>query len=323
MNELTIFSGDSNRKLAERICQNLQLPLGDIYHKEFASGELYCQYKTNIRGSDVFIINGASNKKANDYLMQLLIMVDAAKRASAGRITVVLPMFFYSRQDRKDKSRTPISSKLVMDLLEKAGVSRILTMDLHAPQIQGFSNLPVDCLSFEPILLNKIRSIHSNDIIQKDVVMLAPDVGAVKRAESYVNKLKCGFGFISKKRVSDTEVEIESVIGDVKNKYVYIMDDLSESCGTIKQAAEVCASMGALSVTGAIVHNCLSEIGRTRLRSSMTSDKPAINNFYCSNTVDNPVQDIELGIEELDVSELFSKAIYNTHKNQSISELFV
>ena len=327
MSNLKIFSGGSNLPLTQKICDKLNISLGDIYHHSFASKEIYCQFKENIRGEDVFLVQGAgdSSTSANDNLMQLLIMADAARRASADRVSIVLPMFFYSRSDKKDKSRTPISAKLIMDLFAASGVDRILTMDLHAPQIQGFSNIPTDVLSFEPILIEYIKNNYKDNI-----VIMAPDVGAVKRAEKHAESLKCDFGFISKKRLSDEHVELQNIVGDVKDKTVIIIDDLSESCGTLVQAAEACKKNGAIKVVCAITHNCITQTGMNRLitameHSNVKNKNVYIDEFIHSNTINHwwSLKYKLQNITQLDVSELFAKAIYNIHNNQSISELFI
>ena len=235
---MKIFSGTANEALAIKICKNLGLPLGKITHKSFASGELYCQFKENIRGSDVFLIQPISFP-ANDNLMQLLLMCDAARRASAGRITAVVSYLGYGRQDRKDKSRVPISAKLVMDLIAAAGFDRVVTMDLHSAQVGGFTNLPFDHLSFKPSLISAIKE-HSVEI---DCIV-APDIGAVKRSQEYAEALKKDMAIIAKKRLSDTEVEVKNFIGDVKGKRVLMVDDLTESAGTLTEAAKACKEEG-------------------------------------------------------------------------------
>ena len=223
MKNLKLFSGTSNIPLAEKIAENLFTKLGDIYHHRFPSGETYCQFKENIRGCDVFLIQGITNP-ANENLMELLVMADAARRASAERITAVIPYFGYSRQDRKDRSRVPISAKLVLDIIETAGIDRVVTMDLHSPQVGGFTNLPFDHLTFEPVLVNYIKNNYDPSEIRNNIVLMAPDVGAVKRIEKYASLLKCDFGFISKKRIGDEKVELQSLVGDVKNKKVIIIE---------------------------------------------------------------------------------------------------
>jgi ribose-phosphate pyrophosphokinase len=317
MSNLKIFSGTSNLPLAQRVADNLFTKLGEIYHHNFPSGESYCQFKENIRGSDVFLIQGITSP-ANENLMQLLVMADAARRASAERITAVVPYFGYARQDRKDKSRVPISAKLVLDLFEASGIDRVVTMDLHSPQVGGFTNLPFDHLTFEPVLIEYIRNKYHNLALRDSVVLMAPDVGAVKRVEKYAEHLKSDFGFISKKRIGDEKVELQSIVGNVKDKHVIIIDDLTESLGTMVQAAKECKRQGATKVTCAVTHGCLSEIGIQRL-----VEADSIDEFVHSNTNHTWMQTKPQKVTELDVSNLFAKAINSIHNNESVSELFV
>jgi ribose-phosphate pyrophosphokinase len=321
MKNLKLFSGTSNVPLAEKIAENLFTKLGDIYHHRFPSGETYCQFKENIRGSDVFLIQGITNP-ANENLMELLVMADAARRASAERITAVIPYFGYARQDRKDKSRVPISAKLVLDIIETAGIDRVVTMDLHSPQVGGFTNLPFDHLTFEPVLVNYIRSKYHSLALRDSVVLMAPDVGAVKRIEKYASILKSDFGFISKKRIGDDKVELQSIVGDVKDKHVIIIDDLTESCGTLIQAADACKNNGANHVTTVVTHGCITETGVNRLENALVNKN--IDEFVYSNTA-NIAKHTKLAdrLVELDVSMVFAKAINNIHNNESVSELFI
>jgi ribose-phosphate pyrophosphokinase len=321
MKNLKLFSGTSNVPLAEKIAGNLFTKLGDIYHHRFPSGETYCQFKENIRGSDIFLIQGITNP-ANENLMELLVMADAARRASAERITAVIPYFGYARQDRKDKSRVPISAKLVLDIIETSGIDRVVTMDLHSPQVGGFTNLPFDHLTFEPVLVNYIRSKYHSLALRDSVVLMAPDVGAVKRIEKYASILKSDFGFISKKRIGDDKVELQNIVGDVKGKHVIIIDDLTESCGTLIQAAEACKKNGATNVVTVITHGCITDTGVNRLENALVNK--IIDEFVCSNTA-NIAKNTKLAsnITELDVSMIFAKAINNIHNNESVSELFV
>jgi ribose-phosphate pyrophosphokinase len=321
MKNLKLFSGTSNIPLAEKIAENLFTKLGDIYHHRFPSGETYCQFKENIRGSDIFLIQGITNP-ANENLMELLVMADAARRASAERITAVIPYFGYARQDRKDKSRVPISAKLVLDIIETAGIDRVVTMDLHSPQVGGFTNLPFDHLTFEPVLANYIRNKYNSLALRDNVVLMAPDVGAVKRIEKYASLLKCDFGFISKKRLNDEKVELQSIVGDVKDKHVIVIDDLTESCGTLIQAAEACKTNGAKHVVTVVTHGCITDTGVNRLENALVNK--TIDEFVYSNTA-NIGKNTKLAdrITELDVSMVFAKAINNIHNNESVSELFV
>ncbi len=324
---LKIFSGTANLPLAQKICDNLNIPLGDIYHHGFPSGELYTQFKTNIRGDDVFLIQGVGDiGSANESLMRLMIMADAARRSSAARITAVMPMSFYTRQDKKLKSREPISAKLVMDLLQASGINRILTMDLHAPQIQGMTNLPTDALKFQPVLIEYLKQ-YINTII------VAPDVGAVKRAEEYSKLLNISLALIVKNRLGDSEVEIEEFVGNVKGKTAIIIDDLAESCGTLIQAAKACKSRGATKVICAVTHGCFTEVGQDRLIYAMDTCPhnvvDYIDEFIYSDTVDyiwhsvpNISRNPPVNLKQLSVSKLFAQAINNIHENKSISELY-
>lgn len=323
MNKLKIFSGTSNLPLAKGIAEKLSIKLGEIYHHNFPSGESYCQFKENIRGSDVFLIQGITNP-ANEHLMQLLVMADAARRASAERITAVIPYFGYARQDRKDKSRVPISAKLVLDLIQSAGIDRILTMDLHSPQICGFTNLPFDHLTFEPVLSNYIKLNFSDRL--NNLIIMAPDVGAVKRAEKYAETIGCSFGFISKKRAGDESVLLQNIVGDVSKKTVIIIDDMTESAGTLIQAATACKDRGATEIICAVSHGCFTDVGRRRLSEAMPpSGESIIDLFIHSDSADVWWKEKykPLEIKALSVDKLFASAINSIHNNESVSELFV
>jgi ribose-phosphate pyrophosphokinase len=319
---MKIFSGTANTDLAQRICDYISLPLGKINHKIFASGELYCQFQENIRGSDVFLVNPISYP-ANDNLMQLLLMCDAARRASAGRIVAIIPYFGYGRQDRKDKSRVPISAKLVMDIIAAAGFDRIVTMDLHAPQVGGFTNLPFDHLAFKPTLLNALKDNH----IDIDCVV-APDIGSIKKSQEYVEILKKDLAIVVKKRTGDTEVEVTNFIGDVKNKNVLIVDDLTESLKTLMEAAKTCKDNGAKDINVAVTHGCFSSLGSDNLFEAL--DKKLFTKFFYSNTI--PILNtlskwqtdvfFEDNVIKVDVAPVFATAINRIHKNESVSELF-
>jgi ribose-phosphate pyrophosphokinase len=326
---MKIFSGTANQPLAAKICKHLGIPVGEIYHHTFPSGECYSQYKENLRGEDVFLIQCIDSGNTNNDLMRLFVMADAARRSSANQITAVMPMMAYSRQERKDKSRSPISAKLVMDLLESAGIDRILTMDLHAPQIQGFINKPVDMLEFQPILIDYLRLKFNPVTLREACVVVAPDVGAVKRAEKYSKLLGTGLALIVKTRKGDTEVDIESFVGEVKDKHVIIIDDLTESAGTLIQAAVACKSRGALSVTCAVTHFCFTDTAMERLTFAMphanSIAETVIDEFVHSDTVSYwwKLKYKPANIKELSVSGLFAKAIKNINENKSISELFI
>lgn len=314
MTKLKIFSGSSNKRLTKEICKHLDEPFGNVYLHEFPSGEKYCQYKENIRGQDVFIVQSL-NSPVNDNLMELLVMIDAARRASASRITAVIPYMGYLRQDRKTKSRTPITGRLIADMIEATGVNRIISMDFHCSQAQGFFNIPVDHLYATPVIAEYV----AGDV---DVVV-SPDVGGVKRAHAYAQTLKADFAFIAKKRVSDTEVSASEISGDVNNKNVLIVDDMTESCGTLLSAAEICKRSGAKKVRCAVTHGVFTTTARDRLQEQCHS-KSVIDEFIFTDTVDNKVVDAMNFpfSSRLSVAQLLSRAIKRTNTNQSISALF-
>ena len=309
-----LFSGNASEQLASQIVSTpfFGIKQGEIYHHQFASGEWYCQLKENVRGADVFILQSIC-EPANDNLMQLLIMADAARRASADRITAVMPLCGYSRQERKDKPRVPISAKLVMDILAAAGIDRIITMDLHAQQIQGFTNLQLDCLYFRPTLMEEMKDKNIE-------VIVSPDIGAVKKASEYADKAKLDVAFIVKKRTNDTTVNVTQFVGDVKDKNVLILDDLTESAGTLVAAAKECHKNKAKRIYAAVTHGCFSSIGRERLRKAHNDG--ILDHFYCSSTVTEEWVGNEWGTV-IDVAHVFGQAIHGIHNNNSISNLFI
>jgi ribose-phosphate pyrophosphokinase len=307
---MKIFSGNSNKPLAEAICKHLNLPLGEIYTHSFPSGESYVRLMENVRGKDVFLIQ-SNEPPSNEKLMELLVMIDATKRASANRITVVVPgYFFYSRQDRKDKSRAPISAKLIANLLTVAGANRVLGMDFHSQQLGGFFDIPTDQLYAMPVFSEYLQRIG-----MKDVIVVSPDEGAVKRCSAFASHLKCNLAIHLKKRIGDTTVESQGLVGDVKDKNVIVYDDLAESCGTLLEVARVCKTSGALSVRGLITHNCLTDAGRIRLETDTYLDK-----LVMTNTNFNSISHHK--IEIVDVSQVFAEAIRRIHNSESISGLF-
>lgn len=316
-----IFAGQSNEPLAQGIVDKLSSPffstpdvkLGDIYHHCFPSGEYHCQFQQNIRGADVFLVQSL-NSPVNDNLMQLLVMADAARRASAGRLTAIIPYMGYVRSDRKVKSRTPIAGKLVIDMLECAGFDRIVTMDLHSGQAQGFTNMPFDNLYAFPLIINYLKKSNIENLC-----IVSPDIGGTKRAQALAEALGVPFAIVIKKRQGDTEVSNKGIVGDVKGKNVLIIDDMTESCGTLLEAGKSCLEEGALSVRAAVSHNLLTEVGFKRL---MDDDRQTLQELIVTNTaVSNQVIEA-LPITILDSSEIFAKAIDSIHNNKSISELF-
>jgi len=331
---MKIFSGGSNLPLTEAICNRLGSPIGKIELKKFPSGEHWCQFQENIRGTDVFLVQSLASP-VNDNLMELLLMSDAARRASAGRITAVIPYFGYARQDRKDKPRVPISARLVMDMIATAGFDRILTMDLHAPQIQGFTNLPLDHLSFKPALVETLRCTPRIDCV------VAPDIGSVKRADEYATAIGSELVIISKKRKTSEDVEVKHFIGDVKGKRVLILDDLTESAGTIDEAVKACKENEAKEILVAITHGCFTWVADSRLVPLFMNG--TLSRMYVSNTVNFKLSlediDPKAGglyghargvpipnqldkVTTVDVSDLFAKAIKYIHNNESVSSLF-
>ncbi len=310
MKPAIVFGTQTSKTLVERICHTFPLHNGEIYHHQFPSGEWYCQLKENVRGADVFLVQPTVNP-CNENLMQLLVMADAARRASAAQITAVIPFFGYSRQDRKDKPRVAISAKLVMNLLEAAGIQRVVTMDLHAAQIQGFFDHPVDHLYFRPVLLNAIKN-ESIDVV------VSPDIGAIKKADELAQYLKKDLAIVAKRRKNDTEVEITQFIGDVKGKSALIVDDLTESAGTLVQAAKECRDRGATRIICAVTHNCLTSLGFQRIAAARKAG--VIDNFLVSNTAGEPkFEDV---VTPVDIAPIFRQAILNIHHNESVSELF-
>lgn len=310
MNNLKIFSGTSNKPLVKNICKYLDEPIGNIYHHTFPSGEKYCQIKQNIRGQDVYLVQSL-NTPVNDNLMELLIMIDSCRRASADRITAVIPYMGYLRQDRKTKSRTPISGRLVADMIEAAGVDRVIGMDFHCAQAQGFFNIPVDHLYATPVITDYVNG-------NIDTVV-SPDVGGIKRAHAYAETMGVDFAFIAKKRVSDTEVDISEVSGPVDGRNVLIVDDMTESAGTLIAAASACRVAGAKHIKCAVTHGVFTETSRERF-----NDKHEIDEFIFTNTVKNTcLTENDFPFTKcLDVSSLFARAIKRSNNNESISELF-
>ncbi len=306
--ELRIFAGSSNRPLAEEICQLIGMPLGEAVVMSFPDGESFVKINENVRGRDVFIIQ-ATSTPANHHIMELLIMIDAARRASADRITAVLPFYGYARQDRKDQPRVPITAKLVANLLVAAGANRVLTMDLHAQQIQGFFDIPVDHLYASPLFYTYLQKLKSDKL-----VVVSPDQGGVKMASAYADMLGCAVGFIAKRRTDAQTVEAISMIGEVEDCDVLLVDDMTETAGTLTTAARLCKAQGAKSVRAAVSHAILNELAYERLREGL------IDELITTNSV--PVQPRDLPITVLSVAELLAEAIVRISRNQSVTSLF-
>jgi ribose-phosphate pyrophosphokinase len=307
--ELKIFSGSAHRTLAQRICSFVGVPLGDATVTSFPDGETYVKINENIRGRDVFIVQPTC-PPTNQNLMELLIMVDAARRASAARITAVIPFFGYARQDRKDQPRVPITAKLVANLLTAAGVSRVLTMDLHAQQVAGFFDIPVDHLFAAPVLIRYIREKKYDNL-----VVVSPDVGGLKMASAYAEALKAGLAIVGKRRKSATETETLNVIGDVDGKRVMLVDDLTETAGTLTSAAKALKERGATAVVAAVSHAVLSDLAIERLNDSVLEE------LITTNSV--PVREGDgFPITALCIAELLGEGIKRIHDDESVSSLF-
>jgi ribose-phosphate pyrophosphokinase len=304
-----IFSGTSNRPLAEAICGSIGLELGKSTVKPFPDGETFVKIEENVRGEDVYVVQSTS-PPTNHHLMEMFIMIDALRRASAARITTVIPFYGYARQDRKDQPRVPITAKLIANLLVAAGANRILTMDLHAQQIQGFFDIPVDHLYAAPVMYEYLKTKKL-----RDVVVVSPDVGGLKMAYAYSQVLEAGLAIVAKRRKSATEVESMAVIGEVKGKDVLLVDDLTETAGTLVSAADLLKKEGAISVMACVSHCVLGEVGITRLRNS------AIDELVTTDTVLRPAIS-GVKITSLSVAGLLGEAIKRIHCNSSVTSLF-
>ncbi|MCI7248386.1 MAG: ribose-phosphate diphosphokinase [Clostridiales bacterium] len=308
--EFKVFAGNSNDVLAEEIASLMGKPLGRCTVKKFSDGEVSVSIWESVRGCDVFIIQSTCNP-VNDNLMELLIMIDAMKRASAGRITAVIPYYGYARQDRKAKARDPITAKLVANMLEAAGADRVLTMDLHAAQIQGYFDIPVDHLLGMPII--------QNYFIQKeieDLVIVSPDHGSVPRARKMAEPLNCPIAIVDKRRPEPNKSEIMNIIGDVAGKNCIIIDDMIDTAGTISNAANAIKELGAKSVRAAATHAVLSGPAIERLENS------AIEELVLLNTMPISEEKIISKMKILSVGPLFADAMTRIHTNDTISKLF-
>ncbi len=312
MNDLKIFAGNSNRPLAEKICASIGVPLGDATVKRFSDGETWVEIGENVRGKDVFIIQSTCNP-ANDHLMELLVIIDALKRASARRITAVMPYYGYARQDRKVAPRTPITSKLVADLIEAAGADRVLSMDLHAAQIQGFFNIPFDHLFATPVLLKFMEGIGNGD-----VVVVSPDAGGVERARAYAKRFNASLAIIDKRRERANVTEIMNVIGDVKGKVAVIVDDMIDTAGTLTQAVPVLFERGAVKVCSVATHPVLSGPAIERISAS------GLTTIGVTDTIPLRNEAVKCGkFQVLSVAGLLGEAIQRIHNEDSVSSLFI
>jgi ribose-phosphate pyrophosphokinase len=307
--EMKIFCGSAHRQLAQRICAGIGMPLGDATVDSFPDGETFVKINENIRGRDVFLVQPTC-PPTNQNLMELLIMVDAAKRASAARITAVIPFFGYARQDRKDQPRVPITAKLVANLLNAAGVDRVLTMDLHAQQVAGFFDIPVDHLYAAPVLIRYLREKQFSN-----PVVVSPDVGGLKMADAYSQALGASLAIVAKRRKSATEIEALNVIGEVEGREVIMVDDLTETAGTLCSAAKILHERGATKIIAGVSHAVLSDLAIERLKKSHISE------LITTNSV--PVRSGDgFPITTLCIAELLGQAILRIHDDESVSSLF-
>jgi ribose-phosphate pyrophosphokinase len=309
---LRLFSGTCNTPLVDRIADHLNVPVGKTNLIRFADSEVCCQILENIRGADVFVVQPTA-PPVNETLMELLIMIDAFKRSSAHRITAVLPYYGYGRQDRKDKPRVPISAKLVADLLSKAGTSRVITMDLHAGQIQGFFDIPVDHLFAAPVMLEYLISLGLENL-----VIVSPDAGGVERARAYAKRIKRNLAVMDKRRGDTNEVETINVIGDVEGKTALIVDDIVDSAGTLVKAADALYEAGADKVLACCTHPVLSGPAIERIMESRIEELIVSDSIPLS-----PEKAACPKIKVLSVAVLLGKAIQSVHDETSVSSLFI
>ena len=309
--ELKIFSGRSNKQLAQNITGYLGIPLGKISIRNFADGELWVKYEENIRGKDIFVIQSTNSPAEN--IIELILMLDAAVRASARRVTAVIPYFGYGRQDRKDTPRVPISSRVMVDLFTASGAGRIISMDLHSTQIQGFASIPFDHLYSRIVLLNEIKKRYKTP---EDMVVLSPDVGSVSISQAYAKRLGMHFALIDKRRYSPNKAKVKHLIGNLEGKDVLIIDDMIDTAGTLVNAAEAALKHRAKSVSAVATHPVLSEPALERIRASEIEHILLTDTIFISEHKKMPNMDI------VSVSDIFGEAIKRIHKGESVSALF-
>jgi ribose-phosphate pyrophosphokinase len=310
--ELKIFGGRSHPALVQEICAYLNLEAGKVSAFNFSDGETFCQIEENVRGSDVFLVQPTC-EPVNQNLMELLILLDSFKRSSASRVTAVIPYYGYARQDKKDRPRVPITAKLVADLISKAGADRVLTMDLHADQIQGFFDVPVDHLFAAPVILDALRQQHIPDL-----VIVSPDAGGVERARAVAKRLEVGLAIVDKRRTAPNEAEVMHVIGDVDGCNTLIVDDIIDTAGTLTKTVEALKRNGAGRVIAAGTHGVLSGPALARI------DASPLETVLITNTI--PVEEklSRCGkLRPLSVAPLLGEAIRRIHENSSVSSLFV
>ena len=310
-NEMKIFSGRSNPALSERIASSLGRELGAISIKTFSDGELWVKFEENIRGHDVFLIQSTNSPAEN--IIELALMADAAVRASAGRVTAVIPYFGYGRQDRKDQPRVPISSRVMIDIITAMGIDRIITMDLHSTQIQGFTKIPFDHLYSRMVLLDAIKK---EGFDPKNSAVLAPDIGSAAISQAYAKRLGMHFALIDKRRYAPNQAAISHLIGELKDKDVLIIDDMIDTAGTTVNAAEAAMEQGAKSVTAIATHGVLSGPALDRLRGS------SIRKIIITDTIETKEKKVLDNMNIVTVADVFGSAINRIHNDESVSALF-
>jgi ribose-phosphate pyrophosphokinase len=309
---LKVFSGNAHPALAREICHWLDKPLADSEIRHFSDGEIHLQIQENVRGEDVFVIQPTSTP-VDRNLMELLLMLDALKRASAKRITAVLPYYGYARQDRKDRPRVPISARLVAAVLETAGADRVLTLDLHAAQIQGFFDIPVDHLFSAPVMIEYFRTFQLSDI-----TVVSPDAGGVERARAFAKRLNSPLAIIDKRREEANVAEVMNVVGEVKGRHCMIVDDIIDTAGTLVKGAEALLEKGAASVTACATHAVLSGGAVARIEASLLKEVVVTNSIPLSEEAKKSGR-----IKSLSIAKLLAEAIRSIHEETSVSGLFI
>jgi len=310
-NEMKIFSGRSNPALSERIVSSLGRELGAISIKTFSDGELWVKFEENVRGHDVFLIQSTNSPAEN--IIELVLMADAAVRASAGRVTAVIPYFGYGRQDRKDQPRVPISSRVMIDIITAMGINRIITMDLHSTQIQGFTKIPFDHLYSRMVLLDAVKK---EGFDPENSAVLAPDIGSAAISQAYAKRLGMHFALIDKRRYAPNQAAISHLIGELKDKNVLIIDDMIDTAGTTVNAAEAAMEQGAKSVTAIATHGVLSGPALDRLRES------SIRKIIITDTIETKEKKVLDNMDIVTVADVFGSAINRIHNDESVSALF-
>jgi ribose-phosphate pyrophosphokinase len=309
--ELRIFAGSAHPSLGESICKHLGVPLGRAHLARFSDGEVWFQIKDNVRGADVFVVQPTA-PPVNENLMELLVMLDAFKRSSASRLTAVIPYYGYARQDRKDKPRVPISAKLVADLLSAAGTDRILTMDLHAAQIQAFFDVPVDHLFAAPVIMDYVSRLELSKL-----TVVSPDAGGVERARAYAKRLDATLAIVDKRRDQPNVAEVHNVIGDVEGRTALVVDDIVDTAGTLTKVVEALKAAGAREVLASCSHGVLSGDAVERIA------KSPLSKLLITDSIPLAAEKRIDKIVQLPIAELLAKAIRNIHEESSITSLFV